>query len=294
MNELENIQAQLAELVNRERWDQAGRELPAAFAIDPDNFRNHILAGIVAVEQEDIETARRHAEKALSANPVHFDGLFLLYRVQQATGDLAAAENTLLEMLALYPHNAALHAQYADLMLSTLHVGRARELAREALRLQPDLQSATIIEILADVVEGHGKAARERLATLIKRNPENQEVAMALAVVLHKERRYLEAMDVMRGVLRANPGDVAALDWVIGLAARAHWTGIPCWPVMRYGFAGKMFVYLGGITAVKLAAVFASDLVDPFALAIVVFAYLLYIIVQPALMQRWIRARGIT
>ena len=84
----------------------------------------------------------------------------------------------------------------------------------------------------------------ERLAELVRRDPENQEAAHALVIVLYNEHRNRQAMEIMRGIVRANPASPTALDGLVKIAARTHWTGIPCLPTSCYGFAGLMLFSL--------------------------------------------------
>lgn len=291
MNELRAIQAQVGELIERERWGEAERHMAGAFAIDPEDGRNHVLAANIALEQRSFDLAEAHLAKVFSADPDSMDGLFLLFRVQQETGRPGDAELTIRKLLEMYPEQAAFYVQYANLLLSRLHLREARILLCEANNLAPGLQSAEIIRLLADVVEGKGADCRERLATLIKRNPENQDVALSLALVLNSEHRYREATSVMRGILRASPGDRGVVDLFIDIAAKSHWTGIPLMPVLRYGFGGLVAVMFAILTGIMFADIFQPALSD--GLLGLFLMYLVYVYAQPRIIRKWFRRRGV-
>lgn len=290
VSDLQTVQAQVAHLIERGRLDHAERMLADAIASWPDDVGNHVLAARIELERDDPDAARESIGRALAASPADREARLLLFRICCAQRALAEAEKVILELLHESPDDSSLYALYADLMLRSLHIDRAGALAAEALRLDPGNPVARVVQVLVNIIESRRAAARAELETLVRDDPNALYVAWSIVAVLQSEHRNREAMEVMRGILQADPNDPDALDGLVALRAASHWTMLPLWPLNRFGWAGSGGLWAVAIGSLLLCRIFAPDLVGPVAGAYIV--YVAYSWIWPPLLRRWLLVGG--
>ena len=141
------------------------------------------------------------------------------------------------------------------------------------------------------MVEGDRAAANEELATLMHDDPEAVEVVATLFRLLIEQRRYAEALEIGRELLRYNPDNPELTEALAELRVQTHWLGWPAYPLRRFGWAGSAAMWMLAIGGTRIVA----KVYGPVAGAVLGGLYVAYVIYSwayPALLKRWLLHRG--
>jgi predicted Zn-dependent protease len=137
-------------------------------------------------------------------------------RAQQALaakqGAIAAQEFR--EILRLDPGNASAHANLGVIAYSAKNFAQASEEFRTALKLQPGLWNAQAFLGMSELRLGKGEEAKPLLDDAFRHVKDarlRSEVGMDLIAVYYQSSELDQAVDVLRGILQATPGDPATL-----------------------------------------------------------------------------------
>src|SRR5688500_11058321 len=124
--------------IERRRLADARRVLKEGltqFPQDPDLLFHSAQVEWLNDENEPAEATTR---QVLSVSPDHAAARQLLASLLMERGEFGDAELLIIGLLRDYPESAALYGRYSRLMLKTLHLEKAEQLAREGLRYDPD------------------------------------------------------------------------------------------------------------------------------------------------------------
>jgi len=97
-----------------------------------------------------------------------------------------------------------------------------------------------------------------------------------------------EALSIARELLRSQPDNEGLVDLVRQLKLATHWSLWPLWPVMCFGWAGSVAIWL--LAVFGLNALRRSDPELAGMLGIVVLAYVAYSWIWPPILKRLLRA----
>lgn len=289
--DLSAITTQVERLLDVERTADARRVLAPALLRHPDAAELLALAARVEDDADEKVEARRLVAEALRLDPDHLGARLLHYRHLVADQRYAEAEETILAVLREYPANATLISMYAQLMLETMHLDKARGLVDEALRLDPDCDLAQVLDVLLAVVHGHDDAARQRLMRMVAQSPDARHVVWMAVTVLASRHDDHAALELAKALVRAAPNDAAALDAAVELRARTHLLSAPLWPMKRFGWYGSAAVWAIGVGTLQGLRAWAPEAVGPFLVVLV--AWILYSWIVPPALRRWLKKRGI-
>jgi tetratricopeptide (TPR) repeat protein len=214
-----------------------------------------------------------------------------LVRVLTELKEYVEAESVVLSLLRLQPDRGHLYALYAHVMLLTLNLEKAEALVRESLRLDADNQLAKTLDVMLSVAKDNTPDAEQRLAEMISTHPESLHVVWSWVIVLESKGRYGEALELARQVLRVRPQDADLVDTVIGLKTLSHWTMLPLWPNVRWGWIGAGAIWLAGVGLINLARLM-HEVTAALVFAGVFVTYVIYSWVWPPLLKRWLARRG--
>lgn len=278
-------------LIERGRYQQASAELAQAFASYPEDADLlHQAAQLECFAEKPLE-ARATLLQLLSRDPEHVAGRFLLVGVHEELKEPAKAEEVLLGLLHDYPESSGLYARYATLMYRNMKIDKARELAREALRLDPDDDSALMACLIGDLISGDGGAQQDKLGELLRRNPEDQTTARLLIVHLVEHGKYWSARRIAVELFKADPHSKDTLELLVSIEALAHWTMVPLWAFNRWGAKASVGFFL--IALFGLAKL--REHIDSSAMGVINIAligYVIYSWVYPPLLSRWLKRRA--
>ncbi len=277
-------------LIERNRYAQARDELAEALAQYPDDSDLLYGAALVDYLTGKPDDAREALLRVLSREPDHAAGRSLLATLYQEKGELPAAETVLIDLLRDYPASGHLYARYAMLMYRTMHIDKAKALAHEALRLDPDDELALIACLMGDLIDGRKGAEQERLAALMTRHPESTGTAHMLITHLVRRGKYRAAKRIAIELLKQNPGSREILGLVVELDALSHWSMLPLWPFNRWGWAASVVLWVAMVAVFSGAGNLAPHILGP--LNIFLIGYCVYSWIFPPLLKRWLKRRA--
>lgn len=163
-----------SQLLSVGRVGEAKADIDKALRIDP-NFSDALaLLSIIAVVQNDKETAFNQAQKAVTAEPQSATAQIALSYARQARFDLEGARTSIEAAVKLDPGNAIAWARLADLQASFGELGKALEAAKKAASLAPDLaltQTILGFAFLTQVNINESMTAFEKAITLDQAAP---------------------------------------------------------------------------------------------------------------------------
>lgn len=245
--------AQLANLLERRRLDQAEALLGELLAQYPDDLELRCQSGRVAYLRDDLAEAKVRLNELLASAPKHQEARGLLAWTLYENGEFAETEELLLALLADHPNESYYLAMYAQLMLTTGHLDKAQRLAQEAVRISPDEHLALLIAaVVAFVRSPSDPQAQDNLGRLVSRYPESASTLSTVLALLVTERRYRQALPLAQELLKAEPDDEDRVDQVVSLKTLTHWSMIPLWPVTRFGWLGTGAVWLAWVIFARL------------------------------------------
>jgi tetratricopeptide (TPR) repeat protein len=207
-------------LLGAGRVDEARAELARATELDPNDSDAYALNAVIDVAQRNAAGALENARRAVSLAPQSVSARLAISYALQASFDLEAARDELLEVIPRdrrndRPEHALPLARLAELWLSLGHVGKAVDAAKRAATLAPDLaRTQTVLGFaeLARVRIGAAKASFERAIALQSSDP-LAHLGLGLARIragdLYGGRHDLEtaaALDVEDAVVRSYLG----------------------------------------------------------------------------------------
>jgi tetratricopeptide (TPR) repeat protein len=273
-------------LIERRRCDQARALLAEAVRAEPDNTELVYRLALVEYLDENEAGAQIAVRQLLRQAPEHYGGRILQAELLEHQKQLGEAEAVWLELLRDYPESANLYAAYAGLMLRTLNLAKAQRLSAEALRLEPGQEGALFVMATVDLIQGRPGDHSRHLETLVREHPENVRTGIALIVALHDRRDGAGALRLARELLRARPTDENLVELVRELTLKYHWSMLPLYPVLRWGWAGAAVLW--GVLALGLQAL---NKVNETATVVIGVSWLLYVLYSwtwPSLLKRFI------
>jgi predicted Zn-dependent protease len=223
------------------------------------------------------------ARQVLVSDPHHAPARALLAGILSETGEYAEAELLLISLLREYPESADLYGRYSRLMLRTLHLDKAEQLAREGLRYEPENDECLMAAALCETARS-GARPNEGLAKLVQAHPESLSSVHALVVALVDAGRINEAHRIAQAALRGDPANEHLVALVRELRIQSHWSMKPLWPLQKWGWGASAAMWLGGIVLIRFLYKAAPELAMPVSFAWL--GYCIYSWVWPPLVRR--------
>jgi tetratricopeptide (TPR) repeat protein len=136
--------------------------------------------------------------------------LYAQAQAAQKRGDDATAIQKYRSMIRLAPHLAAAYNNLGRLYFNQHDYQHAADTLAEGLRLNPEMTTASAMLGMSYVEIGEPNKAEAPLRAALEANPKDTLVQMALAKVLIRERKYDDAVDLLKRYTAQNPRDQEA------------------------------------------------------------------------------------
>ncbi|HEY1283381.1 MAG TPA: tetratricopeptide repeat protein [Steroidobacteraceae bacterium] len=274
-------------LMERRRYMQARSVISQALRHFPDSSDFQYLGAFLEYATEDYAAATRSADAVLARDPQHYGARVLRANLHEQAKEYPSAERLWIELLREYPENPDCYAAYAELMLRTLHLEKARLLAEEGLRHSPEHQGCLYVATLADFINSPGSAQSDNLRKLLQAHPEHVGSSMALLIALADQGRNREALRIAQELLRQQPDSAQLVQIVRALKVQTHWSMIPMYPMQRWGWGGAVAVTAAGMIGLRVAGTsLPASIVTP--LALIWLGYCLYTWTWPSILRKLI------
>lgn len=269
--------------IERRRLRDAQRVLKeglAQFPQDPD-----LLFHSAQVEWlgDDARAAENTVRQMLVLAPEHAPARQLLAALLVERHEYADAELLLIGLIRDHPEHADFYGRYARLMLRTLHLEKAEQLASEGLRYDPENAECLLAIALCETARS-GARPNAALTRLLGAHPESLSTVHALVVALVEAGRVDEAHRIAQGAMRADPANENLVSLVRELRIQNHWSMKPLWPLQRWGWGASAAMWVGAMVMVRLLDRSAPQVVTPFVFFWL--GYAIYSWVWPPLLRR--------
>ncbi len=269
--------------IERRRLADARRVLAQGLSLypqDPDLLFHSAQADWL---DEENESAEKTVRQVLVISPEHAPARQMLASLLIERQEYADAELLLIGLLRDYPEQADLYGRYSRLMLRTLHLDKAEQLAREGLRYDPEDRECLLASALCETARS-GARPNEGLAKLLTNHPESLSTVHALVVALVDSGRMSEAHRIAQAAMRADPANEHLVQMVRELRIQNHWSLKPLWPMQKWGWGASAGMWIGAIVIMRMLEKAAPGAAVPFAFAWL--GYAIYSWVWPPLIRR--------
>ena len=284
----EQVMHQVEVLLERRRTSQARALLKPALAAHPDHSGLLLQSAWTDYLEDRNDEALTTVRQVLLAEPKEQSARLLYFELLLEREDNAEAERAIIELLREYPEHAHYYGRYAQLMLKTLNIEKSHQLALEGLKYDPDSVECLAAQTICDFIERPGSTTGQGLQQLLVRHPQSIRTLLLVVVALEQRGDRREALSIARELLRAQPDNESIVDMVKQLRLVTHWSMLPLWPVVRFGWSGSVAIWL--LAAVGLSTLRRSDAELAGAIGLVVLAYVAYSWIWPPILKRLLRA----
>jgi predicted Zn-dependent protease len=282
----EVIAHEVSALLERRRIVQARARLKTALQEFPDHPDLLLQSAWTDYLADDNAAALATVRHLITRDPENQRVRLLLFKLLIETGKLAEAESVILDLLRQYPEHPPYYGRYAELMIHAMQLVKARALAQEGLKYDPDDANCLTALALCDFIEQPGAAAAHSLQQLLVRHPQSQRTLALVAFALNDRGDQKGAFRIAQELVRAQPDNPEFVRLAMELKAATHWTMLPLWPMMRWGWAASVGLWVTGIVAVQVMARINPAVAG--ILVIVIVLYAIYSWIWPPILRRWI------
>lgn len=269
--------------IERRRLKDAQRVLKEGLSQYPQDPDLLFHAAQVDWLGDDSVTAETTVRQLLVHSPEHAPARQLLASLLAERNEFADAELLIIGLLRDYPENADLYGRYARLMLRTLHLDKAEQLALEGLRYDPENDECLLAIALCETAR-NGSRPNAALTKLLAAHPESLSTVHALVIALVDTGRIDEAHRIAQGALRADPANENLVTLVRELRIQNHWSMKPLWPLQKWGWGASAAMWVGAFVVSNMLQRVAPAAALPFACFWI--AYAVYSWVWPPLIRK--------
>lgn len=234
---------QVQMLLERRRYGQAEKLVADGLQTRPDDVQLLYFAAFLDWAQDRNDAAQATLARVLAHDPGHYGGRLMLGQLLEETKRYADAEQVWIELLREYPEDADLYGHYGALMLSVLEIDKARRLALEGLRHEPEHEHCLFVAAISDLIDGRTLGDNERLVELVRAHPEHVRTGFALMAALEDRGHDRQAMRIAQELLRSQPDSEELVEVVRQFRRKTHWSMLPLYPVQRWGWTAALLMW---------------------------------------------------
>jgi Flp pilus assembly protein TadD len=167
-------------LASKRDWAGASRAYLQALGLEPNSPFPHVELAMVALEQNDTETAVAHFRQAADIDVKDWEPLYYLARARILRGEVGQAAIDILEALERSPHNKRLRADLVKLCIAAGNAKGALMAGERLFAEFPEDPQALHLYGVALLIAGQAHAAQEALEEALKRTPGDAEIQQTL------------------------------------------------------------------------------------------------------------------
>jgi tetratricopeptide (TPR) repeat protein len=273
-------------LLERRRTAQAKARLRAALQDYPNHPELLLQSAWADYMDDDSDAALATVRQVLVQKPENQSARLLLFELLIEKNKLSDAEQVIVQLLRDYPKHAPYYGRYAELMIRAMKLAKARALSEEGLKYDPDNAGCLAASTLCDFIEQRQGAASHSLQQLLVRHPEAMRTLVLILAALQDRGDHRGALRIAQELVQAQPDNDNLAQLTAELKATTHWSMLPLWPVLRWGWGASIALWLLGAAAVRIVG--RSDVAAAAILAFCILGYVIYGWAWPPLLRRWI------
>lgn len=282
----EDIVRQVDALLQRRRTGSARSLIESALASHPEHAELLLRLAWADYLDDRYEPGLRLVRQVLLAEPTHESARVLYFELLAETQQNAEAERVIIELLREYPEEASYYGRYASLMLRTLNLTKALQLAREGLKYDPENVECLAAQATYECIEDPN-AANRGLQQLLVNHPQLTRTLALVVVALDQRGDVRGAKQVAQELVRAQPDNEPVVELARELKIKGHWSMLPLWPFQKWGWGASFGIWIFAIVCTR-----ALKQVSPAAAGVFAVTMLIYVIyswVWPPLLRRLIK-----
>lgn len=253
--------------------DHSGLILQSAWA---DYFDNDSGSGSALVAVQNV----------LTRDPENQSARLLLFELLKEKNELGKAEQIILQLLREYPEHAPYYGLYSNLTIRAMQFSKARSLAQEGLKYDPDDRGCLAAYSLCDLIDNRSKETARSLQQLTANHPQALRTLSLTLANLQSRGRHREAYRIAQEMLRTQPDNQDIVEIASELKAVTHWSMLPLWPIARWGWPAAIGIWFGGLVLIGAIGEVYPNAKGVLAICLIVYA--IYSWVWPPLLRRWI------
>ncbi len=280
------VAAEVRALLERRRIVQAKARLREALQENPDHPDLLLQSAWADYMADDNAAALATVRQVLLTDPESHSARLLLFELQTERNQLSDAEQTIVQLLHDLPEHAPYYGRYAELMLRAMQLPKARALAEEGLKYAPDDAGCLAARALCDFIEQRRGTPSHSLQQLLLRHPQSIRTLLLILVAMQDRGDHRGAYRIAQELVRLQPDNKAIIEMAARLKVTTHWSMLPLWPFLRWGWGAAIGFWLIGGAAVRFIGQQNPGLGG--ILAICILAYVIYSWVWPPILRRWI------
>lgn len=282
----EQIIAEIEILLERRRIAQAKTRLSMALQRFPNNPELLFQAAFADYLDDNNEGARACLQQLLNQDPENVRARHLLFELEMENNNFSSAEQLIIQLLHDYPEEASFYGRYADLMIRTMNLQKARALSLEGLKYDPEDTACLLSHSLCDFIERPSNETSQSLQTLLRNDPKS--IHTLTLVVAAKEDRgdHRGALLLAQELVRARPDNASLVEMAAEFTARTHWSMLPLWPMLRWGWSASIAIWLGSVAIIQILLRIMPAAAGIFA--VIFLIYVVYSWAWPPLLRRWV------
>ncbi|TXI25418.1 MAG: TonB-dependent receptor [Nitrosomonas sp.] len=166
---------------------EAKHDIAQALQPQPNDSEAYALQAIIAVVQNDKETALQHAQQAVDIDRTSPTARLALSYAYQAHFQIEEALGSVEEALRLDGKNALVWARLSELQMSTGYLDRALESAQQAVSLNPNLGKTQTVLGFAHLLQIDTSKAKATFAKAIQLDQADPMPRLGLGLALIRE-----------------------------------------------------------------------------------------------------------
>ena len=284
----DHIARQVQALLERRRTTQARSLLKPALASHPDHMGLLLQAAWTDYLDDREDEALLTVRQVLLSEPANESARLLYFELLLEKGSNTEAEQAIIELLREFPEHAHYYGRYSRLMLNTLNVVKARQLAHEGLKYDPDNAECLAGRTICDFIERPDGEASHGLQQLLVRHPQSIQTLLLVVVALQQRGDLKNARRISRELVLAQPDNAHLVNLAREMKISTHWSMLPLWPLQRYGWGASVAMWL--LAVFGLRAIGRTNPALGGVLSVIVLIYVVYSWTWPAILRRLIRA----
>lgn len=281
----ETVVGQVAALMERKRFAQARALLRPALASEPNHARLLLQSAWIDYLDDCEDEAMHTVRQVLTSEPDNESARLLYFHLLMHEERHVEAEQTIIGLLREFPEHASYYGQYADLMLRTLNLQKAHQLAVEGLKYESDDASCLAVLTICDFIAG--RSAGPALQQLLVRHPESTQTLVLVVVALQTRGQTREAKRVAQELVRSHPDNEGLVDMARQLNIATHWSLLPLWPLQRWGWGASFAIWI--LFLIGSRALSSMDPVLGGTFTVLGLIYVVYSWVWPPLLRRLLK-----
>jgi tetratricopeptide (TPR) repeat protein len=288
MNEsapLDDVEKQIYFLIERRRFEQARALAGRTLKDDPHNTKILLTLAVIHNEKNELKNARAILDEILVQDSEFHQAKYLLASVQKDLKNYIEAERLIIELLGDYPELPGFYVLYSEIMLETLHIDKAKRLADEALRLDPENLSAMTISVIHEIICANKKEYTQKLSELVSLYPKAFATSILIAGVLIERKKFKEAHRMAMELFKINPHNKELLEMIKQLRVFTHPGMLILTPSIKYGWHASVALWFVTIVLTYVFITFVSETAALIWLSICLF-YIFYSLIFPPILKK--------